>query len=113
METTCFLVVRAEGLTNCRGADRGGSHSDSIAFRATVRHSEATAQVTGEPGFWSMSWRMSCEKGLKWYEVVRGAALHRAGHHAPRTAGGVAEDLQSVTRELVTRITEAEAKDLA
>lgn len=77
-----------------------------VAFHATVRHSEATAQATRERGMLVHELDESVRSGPKWYEVVRGDA--KADTLAPRTAGSVADDLQAITQEVVARITAAE-----
>lgn len=78
----------------------------SVVFTSTVRHSEATAQATRERGLLVHELDEHNRKGPKWYEIVRGDAT--AQTHAPRTAASVADDLHSITQELVARITESE-----
>jgi len=79
-----------------------------IAFAATVRHSEATAQATRERGLLVQELDESVRKGPKWYEVARGTAIAQA--LSPRTASSVADDLFAITQEVVARITAAEAE---
>ncbi|WP_028471551.1 ParA family protein [Nocardioides alkalitolerans] len=83
-----------------------GGDSD-VTFTATVRHSEATAQATRERGLLVHELEERVSNGPKWYEIRAGSA--RAEGLAPRSAGSVADDLQAVAQELVTRITAAEA----
>lgn len=78
-----------------------------IAFTATIRHSEATAQATRERGMLAHELDESVRSGPKWYEVRRGDA--EAQQLAPRTAGSVADDLQALAQEIVARITNAES----
>lgn len=80
-----------------------------VAFNATVRHSEATAQATRERGLLVAELDEHVRKGPKWYEVRRGDAI--AQNLAPRTASSVADDLFSITQEAVARITDAERQD--
>jgi chromosome partitioning protein len=79
-----------------------------IAFTATVRHSEATAQATRERGLLVQELDESVRKGPKWYEVARGTAIAQA--LSPRTASSVADDLFAITQEVVARVTAAEAE---
>ncbi|MGC5225129.1 ParA family protein [Micromonospora sp. DT81.3] len=81
-----------------------------IVLTSTVRHSEATAQATRERGLLVAELDEFVRKGPKWYEVRRGEAT--AATLAPRTATSVADDLQSVTEEVVARITLAEGADV-
>lgn len=83
----------------------GADHD--VAFDSTVRHSEATAQATRERGLLVHELDEHVRQGPKWYEVRRGDAQAQA--LAPRTAGSVADDLQAIAQEVVTRITTAEA----
>ena len=80
-----------------------------VAFEATVRHSEATAQATRERGLLVQELDEHVRKGPKWYEIRRGEATAEA--LAPRTASSVADDLFAITQELVARITAAETKE--
>lgn len=78
-----------------------------VAFTATIRHSEATAQATRERGMLVHELDERVRSGPKWYEVRRGDAEAQA--LAPRTAGSVADDLQAIAQEVVARITAAES----
>lgn len=82
------------------------NRDEDVAFTATVRHSEATAQATRERGLLVHELDEHVRKGPKWYEVRRGAA--RAEALSPRTSASVADDLQAITQEVVARITTAE-----
>lgn len=77
-----------------------------VAFTATVRHSEATAQATRERGLLVHELDEENRNGPKWYEVIRGDAQAQA--LSPRTASSVADDLHAITLEVVARITQAE-----
>jgi len=82
---------------------------NDVAFAATVRHSEATAQATRERGLLVHELDEHVRKGPKWYEVRRGDAT--ADALSPRTAGSVADDLQAITQEVVAKITAAENQE--
>jgi hypothetical protein len=81
----------------------------SVTFKATVRHSEATAQATRERGLLVYELDEQVRKGPKWYDIRRGHAT--AQTLAPRSSSSVADDLQAITQEVVERITAAEAEE--
>jgi chromosome partitioning protein len=81
--------------------------SAEITFSQTVRHSEATAQAARERGVLVYELDEHVRQAPKWYEVRAGRA--KAESLTPQSASSVADDLQAVTRELVDRITVAEA----
>lgn len=81
-----------------------------VVFSATVRHSEATAQATREKGLLVHELDEEVRKGPKWYEIRRGDA--KAQTQAPRSASSVADDLQAVAREIVSRMSAAEALEV-
>jgi len=101
--STAIQREAREHIAELFGADH------DVAFAATVRHSEATAQATRERGLLVHELDERVRSGPKWYEVVRGEAT--AAALAPRTAGSVADDLQAITQELVSRITASEAQE--
>lgn len=84
---------------------------EDVAFTATVRHSEATAQATRERGLLAHELDEQVRNGPRWFEVVRGDVA--ADTLAPRTAGSVADDLQAVAQEAVARIMAAEGASTA
>lgn len=81
-------------------------------FRATVRHSEATAQATRERGLLVHELDEEVRKGPKWWQIRRGepGTLAAGG---PRSATSVADDLYVLATEVVSRITSAEGQDNA
>lgn len=81
-----------------------------VVFTATVRHSEATAQATRERGLLVHELDEQVRKGPKWYEIRRGDA--KAQSQAPRSASSVADDLQAVAQEIVSRMSAAEALEV-
>jgi chromosome partitioning protein len=81
----------------------------SVTFKATVRHSEATAQATRERGLLVYELDEQVRKGPKWYDIRRGHAT--AQTLAPRSSSSVADDLQAITQEVVERITAAETEE--
>lgn len=82
-----------------------------VTFDATVRHSEATAQATREHGQLVHELDEQNQRAPKWYEQLRNRPAGGATRAGPRTAGSVADDLQSVTQEIVTRVSAAEQQE--
>lgn len=80
--------------------------SEDVLFSATVRHSEATAQVARDRGQLVAEIDEFGQKGPKWFEVRRGEAT--AADMAPTTAGSVADDLHHVATELISRLSSRE-----
>ncbi len=76
---------------------------------ATVRHSEATAQAARDKGVLVHELDDLVRKGPEWWKIRRGEAV--AERVGPRTATSVADDLQSVTTEIMARIQAAEAAE--
>ena len=101
-------AIKAEARQHI--AELFGADND-VAFTATIRHSEATAQATRERGLLVHELDERVRSGPKWYEIRRGEAEAQA--LAPRTAGSVADDLQAIAQEVVARVTAAETSGAA
>lgn len=84
---------------------------DSVMFTSFVRHAEATAHATRERGLLVHELDDAVKSGPKWYEVIRGEAQAQA--LAPRSSSSVADDLLSITQEVIARITAAEGQATA
>ncbi|MBX9244637.1 ParA family protein [Actinotalea ferrariae] len=79
--------------------------AEDVVLRTTIRHSEATAHAARERGLLVHELEDEVRKGPSWWQIRRGEA---EGGGGPRTAGGVADDYQSLATEIVDRITAAE-----
>ena len=104
--STSVQRTAREGIATAFGGD-----ADDVVFEKMVRHSEATALAIRERGVLVHELDDVVQSGPKWYEVVRGSA--KAQEHAPKSAKEVAADLLAVCQEMVQRITEAEAAEVA
>ncbi len=102
---TSARAVQREAREHIAALFGGGD----VVFEATVRHSEATAQATRERGQLVHELDEENQRAPKWYEQLRDrSSVTRLG---PRSAGSVADDLQAVTQEVVSRISEAEIQE--
>jgi cellulose biosynthesis protein BcsQ len=70
-------------------------------FTASVRHAEATAQSLRDEGLLAHELDVKAKKGPTRFELLKQGLGARA---LPESAGGVADDLQAVTKELVARL---------
>lgn len=102
--TTSATVVQREARQLIEGV---GEEATGDVFKATVRHSEATAQSARERGVLVHELDKIAAEQPKWYDVLKGEAAQVG--FAPRTATSVADDLQAVTEELIARLVEREA----
>lgn len=98
-------ATRIEREARQQISDLFGGYAD-ITLTATIRHSEATAQAARERGLLVPELDEFVQNGPKWFEIRRGQA--EAATLAPRTATNVADDLQAITEEIVSRITLSE-----
>jgi chromosome partitioning protein len=105
---TTAKVVQREARHRIEGE---GESATGDVFKATVRHSEATAQAARERGLLVHELDDKLAEAPKWYNVLRGEAA--AASFAPPTATSVADDLQAVTEELIDRLVRAESIEAA
>lgn len=104
---TSATVVQREARHRIEGE---GANSTGDVFTATIRHSEATAQAARERGLLVHELDDKLAESPKWYQVLKGEAA--AASFAPPTATSVADDLQSVTEEMIARLAAAESLEL-
>jgi len=102
--TTNGTVIQREARQRIEGV---GDQATGDVFKATVRHSEATAQAARERGVLVHELDAVVAAAPAWYEALRGESA--AVNFAPRTATSVADDLQALTEEIVARLIERES----
>lgn len=81
--------------------------SDEVLFNAAVRHSSAVAQQARGRGLLVHELDDYVRQQPPWWKFRRGEV--GAATAGPRTAGNVADDLHSLTLEIVARLTERES----
>lgn len=99
-------VVQREARHRIEGE---GDSATGDVFKATIRHSEATAQAARERGLLVHELDDKLAEAPKWYEVLKGNVAPAS--FTPATATSVADDFHAVTEELVGRLAEAENRE--
>lgn len=98
-----FIGQIVETLIEDGSPEEARDAARKSVFTAYLRHAEATANAARNKGVLVHQLENQVRQGPKWYEQLRaGKTAERIG---PASAKSVADDLQAITQELVTRLT--------